>query len=245
MGTPRSTPEDSYPNDALDGIRQTMRQLVWPGGCAWHAAQNHDSLIPFLVEETAEFIDAIDRRLGPEEVASELGDVLYQVLFHAAIAERDDEGYDFDTVTQALNEKLIARHPHVFGDRGYMSVEELNAEWERLKEDAAGERRGSRGVLDGIPRDMPTLARAAKVVERLKRARLLDPENAASIITSASTTKGAVPTSGAVAEDHADPSTEIGDELLAVVVRANAVGVDADRALRLAIARLVERHVEE
>lgn len=208
--------------DPLSAVRETVRRLASPGGCAWHEVQTHESLIPFLIEETAEFVDAVERGLPAEEVAGELGDVLYQVLFHAAIAGRDGEGWDLDAVAAALDEKLIARHPHVFGDRGYMSVEELHAEWERLKEDAAGERRGSRGALDGIPAGMPTLARAAKVVERLRRAELID-------LTAA---EARVP--------NVDES-EIGDALLALVIRANAAGVDADRALRMATARLAER----
>ncbi|MBL5974086.1 MAG: nucleoside triphosphate hydrolase [Candidatus Leucobacter sulfamidivorax] len=228
--------------DPLSEVRATVRRLANPGGCAWHEVQTHDSLIPFLIEETAEFVDAVERGLPPEEVAGELGDVLYQVLFHAAIAERDGEGWDLDGVAAVLDEKLIARHPHVFGDRGYMSVEELHAEWERLKEDAAGERRGSRGALDGIPAGMPTLARAAKVVERLKRAGFLE--------VNASRSPESCP--GATAPELIDPAaaeaqppdvdeSEIGDALLALVIRANAAGIDADRALRLATARLAER----
>ncbi|MBN9613336.1 MAG: nucleoside triphosphate hydrolase, partial [Actinobacteria bacterium] len=168
-----------------------------------------------------EFIDAVERGLPSPEVAGELGDVLYQVLFHAAIAERDGEGYDLDAVAATLNRKLIDRHPHVFGDRGYMSVDELHAEWERLKEDAAGERRGSRGVLDGIPAGMPTLARSAKVIERLKRGGVLDP----------------------AAETAADPALseeQLGEALQHLLLRANALGLDADRALRAATRRLAE-----
>lgn len=221
MSAPAIAPE----NEPFAELTQTMHRLVWPDGCAWHGVQTHESLIPYLIEETAEFIDAVERGLSADEIASELGDVLYQVLFHAALAERDGEGYDLARVAEVLNEKLIARHPHVFGDRGYMSVEELNAEWERLKEDAAGERRGSRGVLDGIPSGMPTLARAAKVVERMKRAGRLG--------TAVSRALGH-------SDDAAEEETEssIGDELLALVVRANAAGLDPDRALRRATARL-------
>lgn len=208
--------------DSMAALRETVHRLAWPGGCAWHEVQTHESLIPFLIEETAEFVDAVEQGLSAEEVAGELGDVLYQVLFHAAIAERDGEGWDLGAVAAQLDEKLIARHPHVFGDRGYMSVDELHAEWERLKEDAAGEDRGSRGALDGIPVGMPTLARAAKVVERLKRAELIDP-------------------SAAQAQVPGVDESEIGDGLLALVIRANAAGVDADRALRLATARLADR----
>ncbi|MBO1902952.1 nucleoside triphosphate hydrolase [Leucobacter weissii] len=218
---PESTPRAGA--DPFAELRDTVHRLVWPEGCAWHAVQTHESLVPYLIEETAEFVDAVERGLPPEEVAGELGDVLYQVLFHAAIAERDGEGYDFAAVAAALNAKLIGRHPHVFGDRGYMSVEELNAEWERLKEDAAGQRRGSRGALDGIPVGMPALARAAKVVERLRRAGAPVPEPGAG---------------GAAGSDE----RELGDALLALVIRANAEGVDPDRALRLATQRLAERH---
>lgn len=220
--------------DPIARARAVVRRMVEPGGCAWHESQTHASLTPYLVEETAEFIDAVDRELSADEVRAELGDVLYQVLFHAAIAERDDEGYDLDAVAGSLADKLMARHPHVFGDRGYMTVDELNAEWERLKEDAAGEERGSRGALDGIPAGMPTLAKAAKVVERLKRARAIDPSDASG--------EFADPFAAAIGPDERRLSElAIGDSMLALVTRANAAGVDPDRALRLAVDRLVER----
>lgn len=219
---------------SLCALRDTVRRMVSPGGCAWHEEQTHETLIPYLVEETAEFIDAVERELPAEEVRGELGDVLYQVVFHAAIAERDGEGYDLDEVAARLDEKLRARHPHVFGDRGYMSVEELNAEWERLKEDAAGERRGSRGALDGIPVGMPSLARAAKVVERLKRARLIDPDDAVG--------GPGDPLASALGPDEQRMAeVGIGDAMLNLVMRANAAGVDPDRALRLATERLGAR----
>lgn len=210
------------PFAALAAVYNTVRQLADPGGCAWHAAQSHASLIPFLIEESAEFIDALEREQSPAILAEELGDVLYQVFFHAAIAERDREGYDLAIVAERLNEKLIARHPHVFGDRGYMSVEELHAEWERLKEDAAGQARGSRDPLAGIPAGMPTLAKASKVVERLKRAQLLDPQ--AELNTR---NGGAAPRT----------EEELGDAILALVIAANAERLDPDRALRLALNR--------
>lgn len=217
-GSPGESESEAGRGDPLVAVRATVERLAASDGCAWHGVQTHESLIPFLIEETAEFVDAVERGLPAEEVAGELGDVLYQVLFHAAIAEREGEGYDLDAVAARLDEKLIARHPHVFGGRGYMSVAELHAEWERLKEDAAGERRGSRGALEGIPAGMPTLARAAKVVERLKRAGLLLPEP------------------GGAPQDE----VSLGDAMLAIVIEANAAGIDPDRALRLATARLAQ-----
>lgn len=219
----------------IESARETVRRMAASGGCAWHEVQTHESLIPFLIEETAEFVDAVERGLPAEEVAGELGDVLYQVLFHAAIAERDGEGYDLNSVGARLSEKLQARHPHVFGDRGYMTVDELNAEWERLKEDAAGERRGSRGALDGIPAGMPTLARSAKVVERLKRGKLLDVDAPDALEARAE---------GAQAAESSTSEEALGGEILALVIKANAAGVDPDRALRLATERLARALID-
>lgn len=198
-----------------------VSRMANAGGCAWHEAQTHESLTKYLIEETYELVEAIESGAQPEDVPIELGDVLYQVLFHAVIAERDNEGYTLDSVAEALAEKLILRHPHVFSDRGYMSVDELNAEWEHLKEAAAGNERGSRGALEGVPPNLPALARAAKVVERLKRAHLLEPE-------------------GEILDER-----ELGEALLSLVERANAHGLDPDRALRVATARLAHTSMEE
>ena len=248
--------ESREPNgDGVAAAAATVWRMVSPGGCAWHEAQTHESLVPFLIEETAEFIDAVERGLPAHEIANELGDVLYQVLFHAAIAGRDGEGFDLDSVARQLNEKLIARHPHVFGDRGYMTVDELHAEWERLKEDAAGERRGSRGVLEGIPAGMPTLARSAKVVERLKRAKLLEakaslsPEFRRDATASEPLAPDVSPAELSDSERdvvmRAEVEQQIGDAILDLIIRANATGVDPDRALRLATERLAARSMKE
>lgn len=205
--------------DRVTGVeraRRVVETMVQPGGCAWHEGQTHESLTKYAIEEAYELADAIEQG-DPERIAEELGDVLYQVLFHAALSERDGEGYDLDRVGEALADKLIARHPHVFGDRGYMTVEELHAEWERLKEDAQGQARGTRSPLAGIPMGMSPLARSAKVVERLKRAHLLEPRG-----------------------DEIDEAS-LGEALLALVERANANGLDPERALRRATDRLIER----
>ena len=234
------TDDVSGSGDPIARAREVVRRMVEAGGCAWHAEQTHESLTPYLIEESAELVDAIDRRLPASDVSSELGDVLYQVLFHAAIAERDGEGYDLDLVADRLADKLVARHPHVFGDRGAMTVEELNNEWERLKEDAAGEQRGSRDPLEGIPQGMPTLARSAKVIERLRRAQLIDP----AAIVADRAERSASPGSSHGA-DPGECDTVIGDQMLDVLIRANAAGIDPDRALRLATSRLVDAAITE
>jgi uncharacterized protein YabN with tetrapyrrole methylase and pyrophosphatase domain len=199
---------------AFAALAETMNQLTAEDGCAWHGVQTHQSLVRYLIEESYELVDAIETHAPSDEVKEELGDLLYQVFFHAAIAQRDGEGYSVSDVADALNEKLIARHPHVFSDRGYMSVDELNAQWESLKEDASGRQRG---VLEGIVSSMPTLARAEKVIDRLERADLLDAL-------------------------QTDPKTaaDIGAELLRIIRVAHANSINADEALRVALRSLIE-----
>lgn len=215
----------------VERAREVVERMVATDGCAWHTVQTHETLTKYLIEEAYEVVDAIEQ--GPRDtVPEELGDVLYQVLFHTALAERDGEGYTLDTVGERLADKLIARHPHVFGDRGYMSEDELNAEWEHLKEDAEGEARGSRHPLEGIPQGMETLARAAKTIERLKRAHLLNPGEHINEGDGGSTQP---PTD----------ETSLGDAMVELLIRANALGIDPDRALRLATARISKRLIEQ
>lgn len=216
--------EHSRTDTGPDGFARahaTVRRLL--SDCAWHAEQSHQTLARYLTEEAAEFLDALARAEtdGTSEVAAELGDVLYQVLLHASIAERDSEGYSLDSVAHTLADKLIARHPHVFGERGAMTAAELDANWEHLKAGAAGQKRGDRSVFEGIPEAMPTLAKATKVVDRARRAKQLD----------------ALP--GAVEENsEAGTVTEdsIARELFAAVRKANANGIDPDLALRKLLA---------
>lgn len=214
MSLPNDQGQPATVGEAFTALAETVRRLTADDGCAWHGVQTHQSLVRYLIEESFELVEAIETQAPPAEVKTELADLLYQVLFHAALAERDDEGYSVVAVANALNEKLIARHPHVFGDRGYMTVEELNAEWEQLKANAAGQ---NRGVLEGIAATMPTLARAEKVIDRLERAGLMD----------------ALPSN--------DKTTEqIGQELIRLIRVAHANDVNADEALRVALRGLSE-----
>lgn len=203
---------------AFTRLAETIHRLTADDGCAWHQVQTHQSLIRYLIEESYELVDAIETQAPSDAVREELGDLLYQVFFHAVIAERDGEGFSVGDVAEALNEKLIARHPHVFSDRGYMSVDELNAEWENLKADAAGRQRG---VLEGIVASMPTLARAEKVIDRLERAALLD-----------------------ALESEPRTADDIGAELVRIIRNAHANSVNADEALRVALRQLTENTPE-
>ncbi|MGC5582974.1 MazG family protein [Ornithinimicrobium sp. W1665] len=157
----------------LDAVA-VMDRLRSPGGCPWDARQTHASLTPYLVEETFEAVEALDR-LDEEgadrgHAQEELGDVLLQVLFHARVAaEHAQEPFDVDDVAAGLVEKLVHRHPHVFapGAEEVLDAEQVESRWEQLKAREKGEREH---VLDGIPTGMPELARAAKVASRLRRA---------------------------------------------------------------------------
>ena len=219
-------------------LRDTIETLLGPDGCAWHREQTHESLVRYLIEEAAELAEAIEAGEGPARVREELGDVLYQVLFHAAIAQRDGEGYDLEAVMLGLNHKLIRRHPHVFGGREQMTVAELNAEWEALKAAASDEAAAPRGVLDGIPAAMPGLARAAKVIDRIARADTPETRAALAAALDAPLDEGRE----SVAERGSAAAEELalGRELLARLVSAQAAGLDPDRALRTALRALEE-----
>jgi XTP/dITP diphosphohydrolase len=144
-----------------------MDRLRSPGGCPWDAEQTHASLARYLVEETYEVLEAIetgDRALLREE----LGDLLLQVLFHSRLAEDEPDPYSIDDVAADLVEKLIRRHPHVFGSGDAADAAAVNENWERQKI----VEKGRTSAVDGVPMAQPALALAAKLVARADRAGL-------------------------------------------------------------------------
>jgi XTP/dITP diphosphohydrolase len=187
----------------LERAVQLMDRLRSPGGCPWDAAQTHQSLTRYLVEETYEVLEAIERD-DAALLREELGDLLLQVLFHARIAEEQPPGVRFsiEDVAGDLVAKLIRRHPHVFEGRPVASAEALNENWERQKV----VEKGRTSAVDGVPVAQPALALSAKLVARAGRAGLA----------------GVRPDSG----------DEIGERLFAVVRDADAAGVDPEAALR-------------
>lgn len=196
--------EDGMSDDALREAAETMRAVR--ERCVWTQRMTHRELVPYLIEESHEVIEAIETG-DRAELREELGDLLWQVLFHAAIAAQDeDDPFDIDDVARTLTEKMVRRHPHVFADAVATTPEEVLVHWNAAK---AAEKRTRTSALDGIPRSMPALALAQKV---LGRSSLPDPVEALT----------PVPASEA----------ELGDALLALVARARANGWDAERALR-------------
>ncbi len=149
-----------------------MARLRAPRGCPWDRAQNHRSLRFHAVEEVYELIDAIEAR-DDHEMLEELGDLLLQVVFHCQLA-RERGAFDFERVTQHLVEKLIRRHPHVFGTAKVKNVDAVWAQWDRIKH---AEKKGTRherpSALDGIPRHLPALLRVEKLAKKAHKAGLL------------------------------------------------------------------------
>jgi XTP/dITP diphosphohydrolase len=151
--------------DALSRLIGVMDRLRSPGGCPWDAEQTHESLVRHAIEEVYELADAIATG-SREDLREELGDVLLQVLFHARIAqEHPTDAFGIDEVAAALTDKLVARHPHVFGDVAVSGSDEVHANWERIK----GETKNRGSILEGVPSALPALQRAQKIFSRAER----------------------------------------------------------------------------
>lgn len=189
----------------IDRLTEVMDRLRSPGGCPWDAEQTHESLVRYALEETYEFADAVESG-SRDDMREELGDVLLQVVFHARIAqEHPEDPFDLDDVANTCADKLIERHPHVFGetstDDGDQTSADVRARWDEIK----AQTQGRESVMDGVPAALPSLARAQKILGRASRARL-DVRDEAGI--------------------------GIGHQLFALVARAQAEGVDAETELR-------------
>jgi len=161
----------------INELRQVMSRLRSPRGCPWDREQNHMTLRWHAVEEVYELIDAIEAR-DDQEMIEELGDVLLQVVFHCQLAS-ERGAFNFATVARHISQKLIRRHPHVFGDLKVNSVAQVWKNWETIKHaEKHGTRHARPSVLDGIPRHLPALLRAEKLVKKAKRGKLMSAAKA-------------------------------------------------------------------
>lgn len=204
----------------MNRLLDTLRTLRAPGGCPWDRQQTHDSLRPHLLEEAAEAVDALAS--GEDgEVVEELGDVLLQVAFHAVIAEEEGR-YEYAAIEAAITEKLVRRHPHVFGDETAADADAVEVTWARVK----AEERAQRGARSpaagaGVPRSLPALARAA----------------AAGAALDWPAGRGPVGTALEAVAQGAEPSREeLGEALLALALLAARSGHDPELLLRDTVA---------
>jgi tetrapyrrole methylase family protein / MazG family protein len=226
--------------DWLAEAVRIMARLRAEGGCPWDRQQTHQTLKRSLVEETSELLDAIDDR---EDAAlrDELGDVLLQVIFHAQIAA--DEGrFDVQDVAQNLCEKLVRRHPHVFGQAGAATADQVTAQWEEIKKlerKAKGKVPGADGALAGVPRHLPALARAHKIQDRAAKAGFDWPDSRGvldKIEEELSEVRQAM-----AGGDQDEAREEIGDLLFAVAKLSRYLGHPPEEALHQTIRKFERR----
>ncbi len=157
---------------AIDDLLRVMAILRSPEGCPWDREQDHMTLRFHAVEEVYELMDAIEAG-DDHEMIEELGDLLLQVVFHCQLA-RERRAFDFEAVAREMTEKLLRRHPHVFGDSDAKTVDAVWAQWDKIKHaEKKGTRRERTSVFDGVPRHLPALMRAEKIVKKARKAKLL------------------------------------------------------------------------
>lgn len=210
--------------DPLREAADTMRTVR--DRCVWTQQIDHRALVPYLVEESAELIDAVEEG-DRAELREELGDLLWQVLFHAEIASRDpDDPFDIDDVAKGLTEKMVRRHPHVFGDAVANTPEEVLVHWNAAK---AAEKSARTSVLDGVSERMPSLALAQKLVGKAAQVGVTVEAGSAAETGDDATRLGADPLSR---RDGPRSEAALGNALLALVATARENGWDAERALR-------------
>ena len=150
-----------------------MARLRAPDGCPWDREQNHRSLRWHAVEEVYELLDAIEAG-DDHELVEELGDLLLQIVFHCQLG-KERRAFDFDKVARHITDKLIRRHPHVFGDVKVRNVDQVWANWEKIKRaEKHGTRHARPSALDGIPKHLPALLRAEKLVKKARKAKLFE-----------------------------------------------------------------------
>lgn len=219
--------ERPYP-DGVAAIFEIARRLRAPDGCPWDREQTHESLRPYLMEEAYEVLEAIDRGHDDGKLREELGDLLLQVAMHAAIAEEEGR-FDAAAVSEGAAAKMVARHPHVFGDADIASAEEVLRVWEERKaEEAERAGRASETPLDRVPAALPALAWTYNMQKRAARVGF-DPETPAD---AAETIAGEARTLADAAPGEA--FERVGELLLAVVGLARRLRVNPEDALRAA-----------
>ncbi len=225
----------------FDRLMEIMRRLRAPGGCPWDAEQTHESLKRYLLEESYEVLEAIDNK-DSKHLKEELGDLLLQPVFHAAIAEESGE-FTMDDILNSICDKLVHRHPHVFGDQEIKDSAAQVENWEKIKKLEKGEER--RSALSGVPPHLPALMKAQKITEKAARVGF-DWEHVDQVF--AKVIEELHEFEETMAEgDQERMEAELGDLLFAIVNLGRFLALNPEEALRKTITRFTLRfaHVEE
>jgi nucleoside triphosphate diphosphatase len=224
--------EDIYGFDRLVAI---MRRLRAPGGCPWDAEQTHESLKRYLIEETYEVVEAIDKK-DPELLKEELGDLLLQPIFHSSIAEERGEFVMADVI-DSICDKLVRRHPHVFGAEKVKNAAEQVEKWEQIKKQEKGEER--RSALAGIPPHMPALMKAHKLTEKAARVGF-DWDGVDQVFAKVMEELHELEET-MIAGDQVRIEAELGDLLFAIVNLGRFLSLNPEEALGKTITRFTRR----
>jgi ATP diphosphatase len=235
-------------NGRMRQLLEIMARLRAADGCPWDREQSFASIAPYTIEEAYEVADAVERG-DMLHLKDELGDLLFQVVFHAQIASESDH-FDFEAVAGAICEKLLRRHPHVFGAGGRVTAAEQSVAWEEIKARERGAAGAPAGHLGGVPRTLPALMRAFKLSKRAARVGF-DFEHpgqtadkvAEELAEVRDAAERSAPAEGSRAAAGASPEIfeEIGDLLFAAANLARKLDVDAEAALRSANAKFERR----
>ncbi|MGA3186635.1 MAG: nucleoside triphosphate pyrophosphohydrolase [Bryobacteraceae bacterium] len=229
--------QKSEPGEAFSRLVEIMAQLRAPGGCPWDREQNFDTIKPYLLQETYEVMDAIDTR-DWKGLAEELGDLLLQSVFFAQMAS--EEGlFDIRDSLEAINSKLVRRHPHVFGDGEAKTSDDVLRKWDEIKKT---EKPAQKGLLTGVPRTLPALVEAQQIASRAATAGF-DWENVDQVFDKLQEELTELH-SAALQDEKED---ELGDLLFVIVNIARFLKVDPEQALRRTNAKFRKRfsHVEQ
>jgi tetrapyrrole methylase family protein/MazG family protein/ATP diphosphatase len=223
---------------------EIMQRLLADDGCPWDREQDFESLRRFVLEEAAEVVDAIDRG-DRDELREELGDLALQVVFLGELARREGH-FGHDDVVAGICEKLVRRHPHVFGELEVGDSAEVLRNWERIKAaERAASSKKNHGVLGGVPRGLPALVRATRVGEKVARVGFdwSDPKGSRAKLDEELAELDAAVARG----DRKQVEAELGDVLFALVNLSRHLGVDAESSLRGTIEKFTTRfaHVEQ
>jgi len=231
-----TTPRASRAIERLLGIMARLRE---PGGCPWDREQTLETLRPYVLEETYEVLEAIDAN-DERAHREELGDLLLQIVFQARIAE-EERRFDFADVADAISDKLLSRHPHVFGDKAgeVKDAEAVLRQWAELKRKENEAKGGGQSVLEGVPREMPALARAERLAEKASRVGFdwPDARGAREKLSEEIEELDAAIAGG----DPTRIEDELGDVLFAGANLARKLGVPPEEALRRTLGRFISR----
>ena len=228
------------PAALFDALLDIMARLRGPDGCPWDREQTPNSLKPFLIEEVYEVLEAIDAG-EPRALAEELGDLLFQVVFHARIAEERGE-FVMGDVLRGLVDKMVNRHPHVFGDSAVRTSGEALAQWETLKQREAAASGRRRSIVDGVPRAMPSLVRAQRTQSKAARVGFDWPDARAAwdkVREEIDEAEEALATG-----DRDRIREELGDVLFSLVNAARLASIDAEDALHGATEKFRRRFTD-